>query len=305
MTGAGASAMTCRPSRGQREASIPPVGDPAYDALLARTLPPEDAPEPGCARGGAFAALHAAPVTSGMAAEAQRPARRSAARSAGLLNPPAHPVGAAPCSHPCSAPSWPRPPRPPRSPSAAPPPQRTPAPCPPPSQKFAHDTIGAPSAHHSASRHPGRPAADRQPGSAYGLCTAYTHMKAHGTAAQKAAAFRNLAAAAGGPQTSRRSARRWPTPEPRRPASRLPIAPASRPLTLRASRPAFPPASRPPTPRASRPAFRLVARAAIPPGSRPPSPPPNRPGRAAPSDRLFPQRSVATRVPAPRRPGLV
>ena len=32
----------------------------------------------------------------------------------------------------------------------------------------------------------------------FGLCTAYAHAKAHGTASQKAVAFRNLAAAAGG-----------------------------------------------------------------------------------------------------------
>jgi hypothetical protein len=32
----------------------------------------------------------------------------------------------------------------------------------------------------------------------YGLCTAYAHLKADGTARQKAVAFRNLATAAGG-----------------------------------------------------------------------------------------------------------
>jgi hypothetical protein len=34
--------------------------------------------------------------------------------------------------------------------------------------------------------------------SAYGLCTAYAHLKAHGSAARKATAFHRLAAAAGG-----------------------------------------------------------------------------------------------------------
>jgi hypothetical protein len=70
---------------------------------------------------------------------------------------------------------------------------------PAPVQKFAHDTIGAP-------RTPGaQPATSATlqptvlPGhSAYGLCTAYAHLKLHGSAAQKATAFRQLAAAAGG-----------------------------------------------------------------------------------------------------------
>ena len=34
--------------------------------------------------------------------------------------------------------------------------------------------------------------------SAYGLCTAYAHLKPHGSPAQKTTAFRQLAAAAGG-----------------------------------------------------------------------------------------------------------
>jgi hypothetical protein len=67
---------------------------------------------------------------------------------------------------------------------------------PTPVQKLAHTTVGAPSAHHSA---PATPVGPQPTGSAgSGLCTAYAHAKAHGTAAQKAVAFRNLAAAAGG-----------------------------------------------------------------------------------------------------------
>jgi hypothetical protein len=67
---------------------------------------------------------------------------------------------------------------------------------PAPVQKLAHTTIGAPAAHHSAPATPVGPQPAGNAGS--GLCTAWTHMKAHGTATQKATAFRNLAAAAGG-----------------------------------------------------------------------------------------------------------
>jgi len=78
---------------------------------------------------------------------------------------------------------------------------------PAPVQQFAHHTIGAPAAqpahsspdasgrtHPSAS--PAGPGATGHP--AYGLCTAWAHAKEHGTARQKAVAFGNLAAAAGG-----------------------------------------------------------------------------------------------------------
>ena len=71
---------------------------------------------------------------------------------------------------------------------------------PAPVQRLAHDLVGAPAAHPSASPHasssPVGP--DATGPAAYGLCTAYAHAKAHGTAKQRAVAFRNLAAAAGG-----------------------------------------------------------------------------------------------------------
>ncbi len=77
---------------------------------------------------------------------------------------------------------------------------------PAPAQQFAHNAIGAPSPKPSHS--PGTPQAtptrpdatgpDATGPAAFGLCTAYAHAKAHGTATQKAVAFRNLAAAAGG-----------------------------------------------------------------------------------------------------------
>jgi hypothetical protein len=86
---------------------------------------------------------------------------------------------------------------------------------PAPAQQFAHSVIGAPSP--QPSHRPGTPQPSHRPGTpqatpartdavgpdatgpaAFGLCTAYAHAKAHGTASQKAVAFRNLAAAAGG-----------------------------------------------------------------------------------------------------------
>jgi hypothetical protein len=67
---------------------------------------------------------------------------------------------------------------------------------PAPVQKIAHNTVGAPSAHPSP---PATPVGPQPAGNAgFGLCTAWSHAKAHGTATQKATAFRNLAAAAGG-----------------------------------------------------------------------------------------------------------
>jgi hypothetical protein len=83
---------------------------------------------------------------------------------------------------------------------------------PAPAQQFAHGMIGAPSPSPSPSASPGhRPGTpqatpartgaagpDATGPAAFGLCTAYAHAKGHGTASQKAVAFRNLAAAAGG-----------------------------------------------------------------------------------------------------------
>jgi len=75
---------------------------------------------------------------------------------------------------------------------------------PAPVQRFAHDTIGAPPAPSGspAGTHLARSQAPVRPGAAgstaHRLCTAYAHAKAHGTAAQRAAAFHNLVGAAGG-----------------------------------------------------------------------------------------------------------
>jgi hypothetical protein len=80
-------------------------------------------------------------------------------------------------------------------------------------QKIAHNSIAAPPAsakpspHQTPSAKPGThqthragtPVGSDPAGpAAHGLCTAYSHAEAHGSAAQQAVAFRNLAAAAGG-----------------------------------------------------------------------------------------------------------
>jgi len=70
-------------------------------------------------------------------------------------------------------------------------------------QKIAHTSIAAPAASARPSPHEthraGAPVGPDPAGpAAHGLCTAYSHAEAHGSAAQQAVAFRNLAAAAGG-----------------------------------------------------------------------------------------------------------
>jgi len=74
---------------------------------------------------------------------------------------------------------------------------------PAPIQRFAHEVIGAPAApglargaHPAKSGTPADPDAIRRP--AFGLCTAFAHANESGNAIQRSAAFRNLAAAAGG-----------------------------------------------------------------------------------------------------------
>jgi hypothetical protein len=71
-------------------------------------------------------------------------------------------------------------------------------------QTVAHDTIGAPrpEPEHQgtpATGHSGTPVGPNAGGHPrFGLCTAYSHAREHGSAAQKSVAFRNLAKAAGG-----------------------------------------------------------------------------------------------------------
>jgi len=75
---------------------------------------------------------------------------------------------------------------------------------PDPLQQVAHQIFGAPAAHEdkASAAHPSMSATPVGPNvgsnAAFGLCTAYKRARAHGTAAQKAVAFRNLVKAAGG-----------------------------------------------------------------------------------------------------------
>jgi hypothetical protein len=183
------------PARGD----VPPIGDPAFDALLAGTLRPQDAAEGLRPVAEVIAALNGAPVTSELAAEG-----RALAVFRGAAGSPAEPIRSRRRRHPLLAPLL----------SAKLAAAAVAAAValggaaaaayagvlPASIQKLAHDTIGAPPAAPGAqptrSATPAGPAATGR--AAYGLCTAYEHMKEHGTAAQKAVAFRNLAAAAGG-----------------------------------------------------------------------------------------------------------
>jgi hypothetical protein len=73
---------------------------------------------------------------------------------------------------------------------------------PAPAQQFAHSVIGAPAAHPTATDHPAGSVSPVGPDAtghpAFGLCTAWSNAKDHGTHKQQAVAFGNLAAAAGG-----------------------------------------------------------------------------------------------------------
>jgi hypothetical protein len=131
---------------------------------------------------------------------------------------------------------------------------------PAPAQQFAHHTIGAPSPDRGqpAGTHPSATGTRVGPAAtgpaAFGLCTAYAHAKAHGTSNQQAAAFRNLAAAAGGaanvagycagvPHPGASSA---PTSHPTGPPATHPTGPpATHPTGPPATHPTGPPATHP------------------------------------------------------------
>jgi hypothetical protein len=177
---------------------VPQVGDPAYDALLEGNHLPQDAAQGVRQVAETIAALNGLPAAAELAAEAsallvfrsEAGVLAEPARSGRWANPSpkslvrgrlaaAVAAGAIALGGVTAA-----------AYAGALPAQV---------QKFAHDTIGAPSAHHGARpAHPASPAGPSTPGhSAYGLCTAYAQLKA-GNANQRAVAFRNLAAAAGG-----------------------------------------------------------------------------------------------------------
>jgi hypothetical protein len=105
---------------------------------------------------------------------------------------------------------------------------------PTPVQDVAHDTVGAPAAHH------GKPAGtpkgpDATGKAAFGLCTAYQAALANGDANTNSVAFKNLAVAAGGAENIAAYCAKVPHPG----------APASHPAGPPASHPAGPPASHP------------------------------------------------------------
>ncbi len=238
---------------------LPPVGDAAYDAVLARTLPPGQATAGLGAVAEAFAALSAAPVhaepaaeahalrafrdTAGMPANLARPCRRRRPLLTSLLSAKLAAAAAAAAVTLCGAAA------------AAAYTGKLPAPV----QNIAHATIGAPQTP-STHRTP-RPAPDAMPGhAAYGLCTAYAHLKTHGNAAQKATAFRRLAAAAGGAAQVKTYCAG--VAHPGSPSPHAQVAhPAGQPSTLRtraqhthaAGRPSSPPSHGPATHPASKP----------------------------------------------------
>jgi len=132
-------------------------------------------------------------------------------------------------------------------------------------QHLAHSALGAPAPRGPAAK-PGAVAAGGQAQSAipvgpdatgkakHGLCTAYAAAKAHGSAAAKSVAFKNLAKAAGSPSSIGRFCAGVTSPGS---PSGHPTSPASHPTGPPSHHPAGPPSPRPsPTHRPAKPAKR-------------------------------------------------
>ena len=178
------------------QGGIPPLGDPALDALLTGRVLAEDAPGGLRPVAEAIAALNAAPTRSELAAEAsarsvfrctfgssaERARSRHRSRPA-LLSRLGSRLGAAAAVGMVAL-------------SAAAAAAYTGA-LPAPVQNLAHYTIGAPSGHRTA---PSTQVGQEQPAATAGhrLCVTFTHLNAHRRARQKAVDFHHLAAAAGG-----------------------------------------------------------------------------------------------------------
>jgi hypothetical protein len=119
-------------------------------------------------------------------------------------------------------------------------------------QQFAHRAIDAPAPHQEGSgARPGQPAAGR---AADGLCSAYQRARIHGTAAQRAAALRDLVRAAGGaahvaafcaavPRGHSSPARAHPSPHHGKPAGRPSKQKNGRPPGHQPKSPEGPPAT--------------------------------------------------------------
>jgi hypothetical protein len=119
-------------------------------------------------------------------------------------------------------------------------------------QNLAHDTVGAPAAHHG---HPaGTPTGPDITGkAAFGLCTAYQSAQANGNASTNSVAFKNLATAAGGAENIVTYCAKVPHPG-NAPSSHPSGPPASHPAGAPASHPAGKPTTAPSHQQASPPA---------------------------------------------------
>jgi hypothetical protein len=213
--------ISLRPDQGD----VPQLGDPAFDALLARTLRPEEAVPSLRPMVESFAALYAAPVDSGAAVEASAmnafralagtgrgaavtgPGRRSAAAGPGRRSAAAGPgrhglrrsgagrwtrsrlvsirLGVAAAAVALTAGG------------AA---VAYAGDLPAPMQRLAHAVIGAPPAAQGSPRpEPGNTGTPPVSGTAaYGLCQAYERSLAHGELKQNPVTLRRLASIAGG-----------------------------------------------------------------------------------------------------------
>jgi hypothetical protein len=180
------------------QGDIPRMGDPAFDALLDRSLGPEDTPAGLRPLAEGLAALETAELRSRPGAEASALAafRSGVGRSAAPARrrPRRHPLIArlltarAAAATAAAAVVL-------GGTAAAAMADKLPA----PAQKVAHDVIGAPSTPAGHPTHTASPQASSLPGhSAFGLCTAWANAKTSGNATQKAVAFQRLEVAAGG-----------------------------------------------------------------------------------------------------------
>jgi hypothetical protein len=246
VTGGGASDGDMPIISWPAQGDVPPVGDPALDALLSGDPPPDGAATGLRRAAEVLAALNDAPLTSELAAwpgalavfrsEIGRPGQPAPARRRRHAWPGSRVSAKLAAAATAAAVTF-------GGAVAAAYAGVLPASV----QQLAHDTLGAPPAHPPA--HPAHtvtPAGPRVAGhSGYGLCAAYAHLKAHGSARQKAVAFRNLATAAGGAAnvTAYCAAVAHPgeTP-PGKPASHATGKPARHP----AGKPARHPAGKPP-----------------------------------------------------------
>jgi hypothetical protein len=256
MSGRGVSDADMPNIPGSPRADVPELPDAALDALLTGDLVTDEACAGLQPAAALLAALNAAPQDGelagharalaefrrrgGMPVHARRSARRRSRLLASLLTAKAAIAAAAALGGVAAAAYT--------------------GTLPAPAQQFAHGVIGAPSP--QPSHRPGTPQPSHRPGTpqatpagtdavgpdatgpaAFGLCTAYAHAKAHGTASQKAVAFRNLAAAAGG--AAKIAAYCATVPHPGSPQSSQPASAPSHPAGKPTSHPTGKPSSAP------------------------------------------------------------